>query len=293
MKMRKYLLLLSLIGFLSICQAAKDPEKRTEKISKTLKFSSQTGNNLLILKNVNGSVSIEGYDGQEIIIEAEKTIQAKNTSNLHKGWNELNLVFQEESNRIYIYLDAPFIKVKKETDNLEYQIHNDNEAYWYQVNYVVKVPAQISLNVSTINQGDVDIENVEGEQINASNINGSVTLNGIKGNAQASTINGELKVDFVVVPTRDSKFNTINGDIDVSFPKSLSADISMKTMNGEFYTDFPEVTLQAGKVEKNKSDSGRGTEFRIDKKTGIRIGNGGISLDFNTLNGNIYIRKNN
>jgi len=62
-------------------------------------------------------------------------------------------------------------------------------------------------------------------------------------------------------------------------------------MNGSFYTDFPKWEVLPVKVTKNVQKNGSGTEYKmiIDKQ--IRIGDGGRLFKFETLNGNIYIKR--
>ncbi len=266
-------------------------EKHTETIRKTLKFSGQSDRNVFILKNVQGFVKVEGYNGTEVQIEAEKSIHAKSQAKLEQALNEFKLLFEEAGDRIFVYLEAPFIKLKKTEDDVEYNIQHDAKDYQYKVNFTVKVPFNTSLKISTINEGSVEVASVHGKMLEASNINGDLALDNIEGITKASTINGNIKATYHASPPEASDYSTINGNITTIFPENLSADISMKTMNGEYYTNFTDVKRAATKVEKGSGKSGKGTVYKIDKSTGIRIGNGGIALDFQTINGNIYIKK--
>lgn len=62
-------------------------------------------------------------------------------------------------------------------------------------------------------------------------------------------------------------------------------------MNGEFYTDFPSVeTMPVAAVKKQESKGGKNV-YKLDKTNTIRFGNGGQVFKFETLNGNVYIKK--
>jgi DUF4097 and DUF4098 domain-containing protein YvlB len=67
----------------------------------------------------------------------------------------------------------------------------------------------------------------------------------------------------------------VNGSITLEMPADLSADLDAETVNGRIDVDFP-VT---GNVRKTKREL-RGT-----------IGGGGRSLDLETVNGSINIRR--
>ncbi len=277
--------------FTGTVATAINSEEITETIRKTLKFSGESDRNLLILKNIQGFVKVEGYNGNEVQIEAEKTISAKSQSKLEKGKEEFEIVFEEAGDHVFIYLKAPFIKVKKYDDKIEYDIHQDNQDYQYKVNFIVKVPYKTSLKVSTINEGDVEVTEVKGNNIEAANINGDLELKNIAGTTKASTINGDVNATYVENPSNASSFKTINGNITATFLENLSAEISMKTLNGEYYTNFTDVKRSAAKIEKNAEKSGKSTVYKVDKSTGISIGDGKVAMDFETLNGDIYLKK--
>jgi hypothetical protein len=62
-------------------------------------------------------------------------------------------------------------------------------------------------------------------------------------------------------------------------------------MNGEFYTDFQNVQVMPSRVTKSENKSGSGTTYKLSKNSDIRFGTGGKTFKFETLNGNVYIKK--
>jgi hypothetical protein len=99
-----------------------------------------------------------------------------------------------------------------------------------------------------------------------------------------------LKVDFVANPPGDCRFGTVNGKVDLSFPKGFGAQLSYKTLNGEVYTDFPFV-LDKLPATSEHSTSGKRRHYGIGRSTRATIAGGGIRLDCDTINGDIYIRE--
>ena len=151
----------------------------------------------------------------------------------------------------------------------------------------------------TMNTRDNDVEVLFEVQVPAgvhfegSNVNGDVTGTGLPGNADITTVNGDVTVSAageVEATTvngsidatlgaraleRSLKFTTVNGGITVTLPDGASADVEASTVNGGIDTDFPiNVT---GRVNPR---SLRG-----------RIGAGGRSLELTTVNGGIRIRR--
>jgi DUF4097 and DUF4098 domain-containing protein YvlB len=127
--------------------------------------------------------------------------------------------------------------------------------------------------------------------LHINNVNGAIAVTGAKGTTRAHTVNGGVSVSYIGLPQGASSYYTINGEIKVTYPENLSADLQFKSMNGEFFTDFPTVEILPAKITKNQESKNGATIYKLNKITEVRIGSGGNSLKFETLNGNIYIKK--
>ncbi|MBT1712579.1 hypothetical protein KK062_30370, partial [Fulvivirgaceae bacterium PWU5] len=75
------------------------------------------------------------------------------------------------------------------------------------MDFTLKVPAGIHVMVSTINEGDITVENVKGV-VDANNINGSIKLSDLVREAEASTINGDVDIEYDKNPVKDCRFYT-------------------------------------------------------------------------------------
>jgi len=62
-------------------------------------------------------------------------------------------------------------------------------------------------------------------------------------------------------------------------------------MNGQFYTDFQDTEVLPTRVVKSETKNGNGTVYKLSKNSDVRFGSGGKIFKFETLNGNIYIKK--
>lgn len=103
------------------------------------------------------------------------------------------------------------------------------------------------------------------------------------------TVRGDLQASFERAPGGPMSFKTVNGNVDVTFPESLSAELGFATMNGDVFTDFDVDALSPPPPEPTRK---RGANFvRANRNTAFRVGSGGDRHSFNTLNGNIYVRK--
>jgi DUF4097 and DUF4098 domain-containing protein YvlB len=227
---------------------------------------------------VNGGITVEAYDGNQVIVEAKTHMKKVSTSSSKKA---------NGMTRIPVHSSSLSIEEYKN------KIEISTESWAIPVDLTIMVPRQTSLKLSCVNAGDIRVENVTGE-IEASNTNGAISLLNISGSAVANTLNDDLKVTFIEVdPDKDMSFSSFNGDVDVTFPSSLKAKVKLKTMQGEVFTDF-EITLTEGPesvVRKNRRDSGGKYEINIDRAFWGTINGGGQTIQCSNFNGDIYIRS--
>lgn len=282
-------LALTLILFAPTAFAQTFSETREE----TARFQNASSpDNVLYIHNINGNVRVEGTNGDDIQITYTKKIDADTQRDLDRAKEEVEFVIDEENNRILIYLDAPFINVKKRNGEIGYNINDWDDDYDFLFDITVQVPKNTNLNVSTINNRNVLVENIDAKWLDVSNINGSVELANISGITDANTINGDITARYTETPSSDSSYETLNGTIEVMYPENLSADITFKSMHGDLYTDFENVQRLQPRVESSEGRSRGKTTYRIDKFAPLRIGNGGPTFKFEVLNGDVYVKRN-
>jgi hypothetical protein len=111
----------------------------------------------------------------------------------------------------------------------------------------------------------------------------------VAGVGNAATLNGPTKISFRQNPGEACIFKSLNGPVDVSFQPNLSADLRFKTLNGHVYTDFEVASLPGGSGQAERRDGK--FVYRSNQYGGARAGSGGPELKFDTLNGDIHIRK--
>jgi hypothetical protein len=283
----KTVLVSALLSLLTL--TAVQAQSQTEKTSKTGSFQNTQNVRVLSLANISGFVKIEGYNGNQVMLESEKTVTAKNQAEVTKGMQEVQLKLLEAGDSIYVYLEAPFIKRSKHRGH-GLNMNTEDINYDFKYDLTLKVPFKIDLDVSTVNDGDVTVANLTGN-LKVRNVNGGVFLTNITGSTQATTVNGPVEVSFAQAPAADSQFKTINGELKVFYPAKLDATVSFKSMNGQFYTDLKDLELQPVKVTRNTGNNGSNTVYKLDKSQTYKAGQGGIALTFETLNGNIYLKK--
>lgn len=281
----KKILSLLLVGMILSCTNSP-AQKQLFKEHITKEFSVNSAATTLNVYNIDGFIKVEGYAGNKIILEIDKTISGKTDKILEQGKSEFKLNFEQKNDEITAYISEPY----DSRPNINHHNKDLHIEYNVQVNYTIKVPYSTNLKVSTINNGDVSVLDVKGE-IKANNINGAITLKNVSKAYDVHTINGNVDINYVTLPPDNAKYYTLNGDLTVTYPANLSADCSFKSFQGEFYTDFPEVAVMPSKIKKIVEKDGERTRHKLEKGSNIKIGNGGLKLHFETFNGNIYIKK--
>ena len=152
------------------------------------------------------------------------------------------------------------------------------------------MPAGMDMQVSTYNDGDLMITNVQGE-VELTNYNGAITALNISGSVVATTYNGDIKVTFEkVAEGKPMSFYTYNGDVDLSFPATLKGTFKMKTEQGDIYTGFDMNITTSGPVQVKDAKSGT-YKMKIDEWKRGDVNGGGAEFTLKNNNGDIYIRK--
>lgn len=155
---------------------------------------------------------------------------------------------------------------------------------------IITVPVNTSLNLKTMNNGDIVVEGVNGE-LAVNNMNGGVTMRGVSGSVLANSFNGNVTVVMDRVDaTKPSSFSTMNGDIDVTLPADTKARVKLKANNGDVFSDF-DIKAEPSQ-SKPVVETGKGRyKVRFDQASFGTINGGGPEFQFSTFNGQIMIRK--
>lgn len=271
-------------------------KRHTETVKKEIIFEKSSTDNVFYLANINGNIAVEGYDGKSVQIEMVKTITAKSESRLQAAKDEISLGVIDRLDTIIVYMKGECgtfsnhnNKWKNENKSWNYNWNNYENEYDFKLDFKVKVPYNLNIYVSTINDGDIAIQKVTAN-IGAHNINGSISLNDIEGEVFANTINGDVTLNFNKNPTIDSRYYALNGDINANFKPGLSADMSFKSFNGEFYSNINSIEYMPTKIEK-KTANQDGVNYKLNGKSMLRVGKGGVYLDFETFNGDVYVKE--
>ena len=221
----------------------------------------------LRVKNLNGSIDVVAATGNQVEITASKTWRRGDP-------DDVRFDVQTGPNGVTVcalWFDA-------ECDEDGYRSRRErgdrNRNNDVSVKFTVRIPAGVKVAVSTVN-GSLDIQGARAE-VDASTVNGAIDVATTVGPVNARTVNGSVTARMSTLSdNRDMEFGTVNGDIEVYVPESFNAEMEMSTVNGRLESDFP-LSIQ-----------GRLNPRNIKAK----IGTGGRTIEFRTVNGSVELRK--
>ncbi len=220
---------------------------------------------------IHGSITVTGYNGKEIIIDAEM-VQKKYKNSTKNGLKRvssgtLDVSAEENNNRVKI----------------------STNSYKRSINLDIKVPQNFSLYLSAINNGDIKVDNVNGD-FEIKNVNGKITMTNISGSVNANTTNGKLTVGFSKINANTNMaLSSFNKDIDITLPKSTKATIKAKSDQGEIFTDFDMVLEKRKPKVENNSKPGT-YKVKIEQWVYGKINGGGVEIMMKSFNGDIIVR---
>jgi hypothetical protein len=203
------------------------------------------------LNNVNGTVRIEGWDRDEVEVQAVKTTQDKQA-----------------------LLDLVAIDIDATADGLSVSTrYPQKEGVEVAVDYVIHVPRHAQLNhISSIN-GSLRVFGSEslGE---LHTVNGNIEVYESSGDMHAHTTNGNIYAELKHAnDAKGASAETTNGSVLLAIPVDLPAELEAHCMNGSFASELPMVMKGAAQP----------------RTVHGQLGHGGAPIHLGTVNGTIRV----
>lgn len=232
----------------------------TERFEQTYPLSA---NGKVSISNVNGSITIDTWDRNEVKLEAVKTADDK-----------------ERLSEVEIKIDARKDAIIIETNYDSWKRNNGNGWKNYgklTVDYRLTVPRNAVLDeVETVN-GSVNIAN-SNNVTKASTVNGQVVATNLRGTAELSTVNGTIEANFDQLQSSSRiNLNTVNGQVNLVIPSDANATVRADTLNGQITNDFG-LRVRKGEY--------------VGRDMYGRIGSGEVQIKLNSVNGGLHIKRN-
>ena len=235
-------------------------------VAQDFKLNKNTGT--LEIRELN-KVTIEGYNGNEIIFSSESSNRDRDER--AKGLRPISNMGLEDNTGIGISVidKGTTIEVRqlKKMDGPDIKI---------QVPKNVKV----AFYHTSPHGDDIEIKNFEG-QVDVSTVHSGVVLSNVTGPINIKTVHGDIDATFSTEPKSPISMESVHAHVDVSLPAATKANIKLSTHMGEILVD------PSFKIEIEKT----GDMVRYSDKVSGKINGGGVAIDLSATHDNIYLRK--
>jgi Toastrack DUF4097 len=223
--------------------------------------------NVIEVKGVNGGITASAAAGAEAEVSAVMRARRSNPQDVridivpHGGGVTICAVYPSEEGR------PPNECQPGDGGRMNVR---DNDV---TVAFTVRVPAGVHFVGKTVN-GDVAADSLAGP-VSLKTVNGEATFS-TSSYGEASSVNGSIRGTLGSSQwTETLNFKSVNGSITLDLPSDASTDVNATTVNGTISTDFPITVL------------GRMNPRRLSGT----IGGGGRSLEVETVNGSVTLRR--
>ncbi|KTG16326.1 DUF4097 family beta strand repeat-containing protein [Haloferax profundi] len=252
-------------GVLGLAALAGCTAPSIETREEETRVVSPSGYDSLEIRNVNGSVSVQPWDGDEVEVRI-----------VRRGF------FTED-------VDSAEIDIGGDGSLEITRVVRDEDSGRVVVNLEVRVPSEFPVTHTSSSNGSIDVQGTTGD-LEARTSNGSITVRRLDGFAELTTsngsitafdvggldgvrtTNGSLEVDVRAIRD-DTSIETSNGSIEAALAGDLDAEVVAQTATGSI--DTSGLSLSGANVSRTRV-------------TGT-LGDGGPTLTVSTSNGSIEL----
>jgi DUF4097 and DUF4098 domain-containing protein YvlB len=214
--------ILTFCAMLLATQAASASDHRGELTEEFHQTYALTPDGRIELDNINGPVHITAWDQNQVKVDAVKYAYTK--ERLEEAKIEIN------SGKDYLSIRTHY----PGTDHTFNWGSHNNPA---EVEYTLTVPRTARLDEIKLINGSLDVNGVHG-QVEASCINGRLEATNLSGRAELSTINGHLDAKFDQLHGSSIELKSVNGSVELTIPSDSKAEIEASTLSGGIENDF-------------------------------------------------------
>lgn len=234
-------------------------DELTEEFHKSYALSA-TGR--VSIANINGDVHINGWDGNEVKVDAVK-----------RAYSQERL--SEVTIDVVSTADSVAIKTKYAERNQTFEDRN-RENSSASVEYTLTVPRRARIEGAELINGSLDISGVQGD-VRLSLINGEAKASDLSGDVKISTINGRVEANLARLnESKGVNVSSVNGPIVLIVPPGANADVKASTVHGSITNDFGWTVNEGQYVGRDLSG---------------QIGSGGLRIRLSNVNGSISIKR--
>lgn len=266
---------LILLFFLFFFPAVSFSQLKKSVTYKTERFEFVMGGTVTIVGAPRGAISIEGWQSNEVLVEAEIEIQAETESDISLLSTVTGFVLDRDLNYSRIVSVGTHDKgyMKRFAKNFPKRLLSMP----FKIDYRIKVPIYCDLEISG-GSGDFSFQGVDGT-ISVRFIESNLAKMKVSGGAiDAFFGKGSVEVELLTSSWRGRFLNVGlgSGQVQVSLPSGMNAELQASV-------------LRSGKIESLFPLKPRFNDQVNEKTINTKLGNGGAILSFRVADGVIRI----
>ena len=246
----------------------------------------------LQIEVVKGSVTVQGYPGKTIEVDAQTTTvksigkQDDGQKHQHDQDHDQDQDSNRRSTKGLKKVSASTMKVQIDEYNNKVNIASATRD---SVDLVIKVPFNSHLKIAIGRGGDIRVSDVSGP-LELENGRGGIYAEDVTGPIIAETNRKDIEVVFKSLDqSTPSSLTSHRGSVDITLPDSVKAKVAVQTYRGEVYSGLDEAFEADNEVQRKKT--GRGQSVTIGGVLTANVNGGGQTLSVSTYRGDIYVRK--
>lgn len=208
------------------------------------------------IEAINGSININGAPDSDLLkVSGIKTVGSESIEDAEKHLDDLSVEVTETDNEIFVETIQP----------------NNSRGRSYTVDYDISLPDNLRSIVLQVN-GTISIEGIRAN-LEAELVNGDIELEDIRANTKVSVVNGSIESDIIMPLGGSLEQRIVNGTIDLTLPDTTSAMFSAEISNGDIVLSGLNLTDQNVTTRRVSGTMGDG-----NGSISLRVTNGEIQV---------------
>ncbi len=225
---RLFASLVATLALLGGCN--KGPEiPRTEVFEQAYPVES---NARLTIRNLRGSIAIRGVDATEMHVKATKIAGSE------EELASINVSVEAEAGSVAVSTNVLPIKKKSRRGGAGV------------VDYVLTVPRGVKIARLELEDGNVVVEGMEGDDVRANVVDGQLTVRDCCGNIHLGVANGDLDLSYEHCARHVfvAEAQIMHGNARISVPRDAAFHVRAETDEGNIANDFTDIVQVNGRT---------------------------------------------
>lgn len=236
-----------------------------------------------------GSIDVQGYDGEEILVVVNTPTDRPKESDIkerrqHDRQQKKNPPRSLEGLR-KINTNALQVSIRESNNSINIESEHSDK----YVEIIVQVPKRASVSAEVYRGGELKISNVSGA-LELETWRAGIIATSVTGPIVAETYNSDIVVTFSSFSEQNpSSIASHSGNIDVTLSNDSKTKIKVQNYKGQIYSGLDVEFVAEDQVKRNADRSGQ--EIVIGSMLAATVNGGQQTLTLVSYSGDFYLRQ--